>query len=150
MMPGFDMILWLALLIAFAAVEAVTIGLVSIWFALGALGALLLSLVTDSIWAEAWVFLIISLAALLLLRPLASRYFSPKSHKPTNLDLLIGQDAVVTVAIDNLSAVGQVKVKGQVWSARSAAGEPIGVDTVVTVLRIEGVKLYVQPKAAEI
>lgn len=150
MIPGFDMVLWLVLLIVFAAAEAITVGLVSIWFALGALGALLFSLVTDSIWVETWVFLILSIAALLLLRPLASRYFSPKSHKRTNLDLLIGEDAVVTVAIDNLSAVGQVKVKGQVWSARSATDEPISVDTVVTVLRIEGVKLYVQPKTAEI
>lgn len=150
MIPGFDLILWLALLIVFAVAEAVTVGLLSIWFALGALGALLVSLVTDSIWMEAWVFLLISLAALLLLRPLANRYFSPTHHKPTNLDLVIGQDGMVTVAIDNLSAVGQVKVKGQIWSARSGSGEPIPAGTVVTVLRIEGVKLYVQPKTAEI
>jgi membrane protein implicated in regulation of membrane protease activity len=144
-----DTIIWLVLLVVFAAAEAVTVGLVSLWFALGALVALLLSLVVDSIWAEVWVCLLVSVVALLLLRPWVNRYFSPKDHKATNTDLLMGQEALVTEAIDNLSAVGQVKVKGQIWSARSADGAPIAAGTVVTVLRLEGVKLYVQPKVAE-
>lgn len=147
MFAGFDMVVWLILLVLFAVAEASTVGLVSIWFALGSLVALLLSLFIENIWVEIWVALIVSILSLLMLRPLSQKYFSPKQHKPTNLDLLIGADAVVTQAIDNLQAVGQVKVKGQIWTARGEGDSRIPEGTVVTVLRIEGVKLYVQPKA---
>ncbi len=141
-----DMVIWLVLLVAFAAAEAVTVGLVSLWFALGSLCALLVSLFIENIWAEIGVFLLVSIVTLLLLRPLANRYFSEKDMKHTNLDLVVGADGVVLEEIDNLFAKGQVKVRGQVWSARSQSGQPIPVGTVVTVLRIEGVKVFVQPK----
>ncbi|MCC8100535.1 MAG: NfeD family protein [Clostridiales bacterium] len=141
-----DMVIWLVLLVAFSAAEAVTVGLVSLWFALGSLCALLLSLFIENIWAEIGVFLLVSIATLLLLRPLVDRYFSAKDMKRTNLDLIVGSDGVVLEAIDNLFATGQVKVRGQVWSARSQSGEPIPTGTVITVLRIEGVKVFVQPK----
>ncbi len=141
-----DMVIWLVLLVAFSAAEAVTVGLVSLWFALGALCALLLSLLIENIWAEICVFLLVSIATLLLLRPLANRYFSTKDMKRTNLDLIVGSDGVVLEEIDNLFARGQVKVCGQVWSARSQSGQLISPGTVVTVLRIEGVKVFVQPK----
>lgn len=147
MFAGFDMVVWLILLVLFAVVEASTVGLVSIWFALGSLVALLLSLFIENIWVEIWAALIVSTLSLLLLRPLSQKYFSAKQHKATNLDLLIGSDAVVTQSIDNLQATGQVKVKGQIWTARSEGENLIPEGTVVTVLRIEGVKLYVQPKA---
>ena len=78
--------------------------------------------------------------------PLTNRFFSAKDRKRTNLDLVVGSDGVVLEEIDNLFARGQVKVGGQVWSARSQSGELIPADTVVTVLRIEGVKVFVQPK----
>ncbi|MCD8085853.1 MAG: NfeD family protein [Clostridiales bacterium] len=141
-----DMVIWLVLLVAFSAAEAVTVGLVSLWFAVGSLCALLLSLFIENIWAEIGVFLLVSVATLLLLRPLANRYFSAKDMKRTNLDLVVGSDGVVLEEIDNLFARGQVKVGGQIWSARSQSGELIPADTVVTVLRIEGVKVFVQPK----
>ncbi|MCD8160042.1 MAG: NfeD family protein [Clostridiales bacterium] len=141
-----DMVIWLVLLVAFSAAEAVTVGLVSLWFALGSLCALLLSLFIENIWAEIGVFLLVSVATLLLLRPLTNRFFSAKDRKRTNLDLVVGSDGVVLEEIDNLFARGQVKVGGQVWSARSQSGELIPADTVVTVLRIEGVKVFVQPK----
>lgn len=147
MFAGFDMVVWLVLLVLFAAVEASTVGLVSIWFALGSLVALLLSLFIENIWVEIWAALIVSILSLLLLRPLSQKYFSPKQHKATNLDLILGEDAVVTETIDNLQATGQAKVHGQVWTARSESDTIIPRGTVVTVLRIEGVKLYVQPKA---
>ncbi len=141
-----DMVIWLVLLVAFSAAEAVTVGLVSLWFALGSLCALLLSLFIENIWAEIGVFLLVSVATLLLLRPLTNRFFSAKDRKRTNLDLVVGSDGVVLEDIDNLFARGQVKVGGQVWSARSQSGELISAGTVVTVLRIEGVKVFVQPK----
>lgn len=141
-----DMVIWLVLLVAFSAAEAVTVGLVSLWFALGSLCALLLSLFIENIWAEISIFLLVSIVTLLLLRPLVNRYFSEKDMKRTNLDLVVGTDGVVLEEIDNLFAKGQVKVRGQVWSARSQSGQTISAGTVVTVLRIEGVKVFVQPK----
>lgn len=141
-----DMVIWLVLLVAFSAAEAVTVGLVSLWFAVGSLCALLMSLFIENIWAEIGVFLLVSVATLLLLRPLTNRFFSAKDRKRTNLDLVVGSDGVVLEDIDNLFARGQVKVGSQVWSARSQSGEPISAGTVVTVLRIEGVKVFVQPK----
>ncbi|MCD8341966.1 MAG: NfeD family protein [Clostridiales bacterium] len=141
-----DMVIWLVLLVAFSAAEAVTVGLVSLWFALGSLCALLMSLFIENIWAEISIFLLVSIVTLLLLRPLVNRYFSEKDMKRTNLDLVVGTDGVVLEEIDNLFAKGQVKVRGQVWSARSQSGQTISAGTVVTVLRIEGVKVFVQPK----
>lgn len=143
-----DMVVWLGLMVFFAIVEASTIGLVSIWFALGSLVALLLSLFIDNVWVEIWAALIVSIVTLLLLRPLSKQYFSSRTQRSaTNLELLIGAEAVVTEPIDNLQATGQVKVNGQVWTARSEGESTIPAGTVVTVLRIEGVKLYVQPRA---
>lgn len=141
-----DMVIWLVLLVAFSAAEAMTVGLVSLWFALGSLCALLMSLFIENIWAEISIFLLVSIVTLLLLRPLMNRYFSEKDMKHTNLDLVVGADGVVLEEIDNLFARGQVKVRGQVWSARSQSGQTISAGTIITVLRIEGVKVFVQPK----
>ena len=82
---------------------------------------------------------------LALVRPVARKHFSPPAS--TNADRLLGAVAVVTQEIDNRSATGQVKVSGQIWTARSQGEDPIPVGTSVTVLRIEGVKLIVQAKA---
>lgn len=143
-----DMVVWFVLMVFFAIVEASTVGLVSVWFALGSLVALLLSLFIDNVWVQIWAALIVSIVTLLLLRPLSQKYFSGRTHgAATNLDLLIGAEAVVTEPIDNLQATGQVKVNGQIWTARSEGELVIPAGTIVTVLRIEGVKLYVQPRA---
>ena len=138
-------VLWLILLVVFALAEAATVTLVSIWFAAGALVALLASLVTDNLWIQIILFLIASGLSLALVRPLTRRYFTAKAQS-TNLDRLIGTDAVVTETIDNLAATGQIKASGQVWTARSSSDEAIPVGTTVTVLRIEGVKMIVQAR----
>ncbi len=138
-------ILWLIILVVFGLLEAATVSLVSIWFAGGALIALLVSLFSDSLLAQCIVFLAVSALCLALVRPIAKTHFSPRLH-PTNADRFIGEEAVVTETIDNLSASGQAKISGQVWTARSETDEPIPLGTTVTVLRIEGVKLIVQAK----
>lgn len=138
-------IVWLVLLILFAVAEGITVGLSSIWFALGALVALLVSLVCSNLWLQAFVFVIVSLLTLCLIRPVATRYLQPKGHTPTNADRILGKVGIVTEPIDNLSAKGQIKVAGQVWTARSATDEPISAGVHVTVLRIEGVRVFVQP-----
>ena len=140
-----DSIVWLVLLIVFAVGEAVTVGLTSIWFAAGALGALITSTLTENLLIQIIVFLALSLVTLLLVRPLARKYFIPR-RVATNADRILGQEGIVTEDIDNLEAKGQVKVSGTVWSARSQRDEvPIPAGTRVRILRIEGVKVFVAP-----
>ncbi len=137
---------WLAALILFAVIEGMTVGLVSIWFALGAAGGLIASAITENIWVQIIVFLVVSLAALLVIRPLAARSAKGK-QEATNADRVIGQEGVVTEEIEDLRAKGQVKVGGSVWTARTEGEGTIPEGTVVKVLRIEGVKLIVAPAA---
>ncbi len=148
-MPLFSLsapVVWLILLIFFAALEGVTVSLSSVWFALGALAALLVSLVIDNLWVQLLVFAVVSLVTLLMMRPLATHMFQKKGFTPTNADRILGKTGIVTEAIDNLSSRGQVKVSGQVWSARSEGGEPISTGVHVTILRIEGVRVIVRPE----
>ena len=137
-------VFWLIALIAFAVLEAVTVGLVSVWFAAGSLAALIASGVGASPITQIIVFAVVTLITLALVRPLTRRYFNPRIVA-TNADRVIGQEAVVIEAVDNLNASGQVKVGGAIWSARSDDDRPIPKDTKVNVLRIEGVKLLVHP-----
>ena len=88
-------------------------------------------------------FLVVSALCMALVRPLTRKYFTARASA-TNLDRLIGTDAVVTETIDNLAATGQIKASGQVWTARSLTGAPIPAGTLVQAERIEGVKLIVR------
>ena len=99
-------VMWLIILVVLALAEAATINLVSIWFAAGALTALLVSLFCQNFWIQLVVFLLVSTLCLALVRPLAQKKFTPHL-RPTNLDLLLGQYGVVTEDIDNLAATGQ-------------------------------------------
>ena len=137
-------ILWLVLLIVFLVVEAVTVTLVSLWFAAGALAALLVSFFGAAIWLQVLIFLAVSAVALAALRPVARKYIRPKITA-TNVDAVIGSTGLVTVAVDNVTASGQVKLGAMVWSARSTSGDPIPEGTLVRADRIEGVKVFVSP-----
>lgn len=135
---------WLALLLFFAVAEAATIALVSIWFAAGALAALLATIFTNDIWIQILLFVVVSAVTMAVVRPLARKYVLP--HRvPTNADQVIGREGVITQAVDNLAPAGVVVVAGMAWTARSDSGENIPEGTVVTVRRIEGVKLFVAP-----
>lgn len=136
--------LWLVLLIVFAGVEGITAGLVSVWFCAGSLVALIATWLGASLPVQIALFVIVSLAAMALVRPLARKWVQPKLVK-TNADRILGQEAVVLEEIDNLRAVGQIKVGGAVWTARSTQEEPIPKGTLVRVERIEGVKAIVSP-----
>ncbi|MBQ3135461.1 MAG: helix-turn-helix domain-containing protein [Oscillospiraceae bacterium] len=137
-------IAWLALLILFSVGEAVTVGLTSIWFAVGALGALLCALTGGSLWLQLGVFLALSGLSLALARPMAKKFLTP-GYSATNADRVIGQEAVVTQTIDNLHGQGQVNIAGQAWTARSQDDAVIPEGSLVRVLRIEGVKVFVSP-----
>ena len=143
-MPWLPSVVWLALLVFFAVAEAVTVGLVSVWFAAGALTALLSTFFTSNIWVQIFLFLLVSCVTMAVLRPLARKYVLP-TVVPTNADRVIGRQAVVTEAIDNLNGKGAVVVFGVAWTARSKDDSPIPEGTTVVVDRIEGVKLFVHP-----
>lgn len=137
-------IIWLILMVVFLVVEGLTVSMVSIWFALGALAATLLALAVDNIWVQIAVFLAVSAVCLAALRPLSRKWLTGRKQ-PTNADRVIGAEGLVCEAIDNLAGTGAVQVCGQTWTARSADGSPIAVGSRVQILRIEGVKLFVQP-----
>lgn len=137
-------ILWLVLLVIFLIAEAATVTMVSLWFAAGALAALLVGLVHGPLWLQILAFVAVSAVMLLLLRPLVRRYVNPKIT-PTNADSVIGTTGLVTAPIDNVAGTGQVKLGGMFWTARSSSGTPISADTLVKVDRIEGVKVFVSP-----
>jgi membrane protein implicated in regulation of membrane protease activity len=139
-------ILWLVLLVVFAVAEGLTAGLVSIWFALGALAALIASLCSGSLPVQVVLFALVSVVAMAIIRPLAAKYFTPH-QEATNADRIIGSTALVIVPIDNVNGTGQVKVGGKIWTARSETSDPIPEGTMVKILRIQGVKVTVEPAA---
>lgn len=143
------MLIWLGLLLFFCAVEAATVGLTSIWFAAGSLAALVAALAGGAIWLQVALFIVVSLLCLIAVRPLARRYLNTKVQ-PTNADRVIGAQAQVTENIDNLQSQGAVNIGGMTWSARSENGAPIPAGTLVRVLRIEGVKVFVEPIKEEV
>ena len=142
-------IIWLVLLIVFAASEAATVGLTSIWFAAGALVALIAALLGGPLWVQITLFLAVSLLCLAAVRPLAKKHLNSRVE-PTNADRVIGAQAQVTEDIDNIHGKGAVIIRGIAWSARSQDGGPITAGTMVKVLRIEGVKVFVEPIAAPV
>ena len=136
-------IVWLILLLAFLVVEALTMGLTTIWFAGGALVAFLISLIHAPIWLQVVLFLAVSLLLLFYTRPIAKRYFNQRITK-TNVDSVIGKNAIVIEEIDNLQGKGRATLAGQVWTARSVEENGrIPVGAVVEVQAVSGVKLMV-------
>lgn len=139
------MILWLVILIISIAVEALTLGLTSIWFAGGALVAVVATAVNAPVAQQVILFLAVSLLLLFFTRPIAVKYFN-KDRVKTNVESLVGRQAIVISEIDNLQGIGQVTVNGQEWSARSFDPDKIlAVGTVVNIVAIDGVKLIVKP-----
>ena len=139
-----ESIIWLVLMVVFLIAEALTVSMISLWFAAGAVVALLLSLLHLQIWLQVLLFFLVSGALLACLRPLFRRHVTPKLT-PTNVDAIVGTRCMVTAEIDNVCAAGQVKLNGIEWSARSVTGQIIPEGTLVRVERVEGVKVFVIP-----
>lgn len=136
---------WLLILAILIFIEFLTLGLTTIWFAGGALVAFVVSLFFDNLVVEIVLFVIVSLVLLFFTRPLIIKIYNPKKVK-TNYEGLVGTTGIVTMAINNVSAEGQVKVNGQIWSARSADDSVIEEGTKVVIHNIAGVKLIVSKK----
>lgn len=135
---------WVGAIIVLMIVEAVTVGLTSVWFALGAAAALISALFGAPPWLQVTWFVVVSIAALYFTRPLVQKYVNSRSQ-PTNADRVLDMTGVVTEAIDNIAGSGEVKIGGKLWTARSASGAEIPKGVLVTAKRIEGVKLMVAP-----
>ena len=145
--PSGTIAFWVVALVVFLIVEAVTAGLVSIWFVFGSLVALICAALGAAVWLQIFWFVIVSVATLVLTRPLVKRYVDSRSVA-TTADRSIGRTAVVTERIDNLAAAGAVKLDGVVWTARST-DDAVAIEAGerVTVRAIEGVKLIVERTA---
>ncbi|MBQ8880830.1 MAG: NfeD family protein [Oscillospiraceae bacterium] len=139
-----DTVIWFALLLLFIWAEAATVTMVSAWFAIGALAAVIAALADGQLWLQITLFLGVSGVSLALLRPIARKYFDPKITR-TNVDAMVGKICLVVADIDNPASQGQVKIGDVEWSARSADGTPIPAGTQVKIHRVEGVKVYVTP-----
>lgn len=135
---------WLGVIVVGILLEAITVQLVSIWFVLGALVALLCSLLTDHVGLQLAVFAIVTLLSLAFTRPLVQRKIHTKAE-PTNADRVIGQAALVTEEINNEIGTGMVNVAGQIWTARAVDQSVIPAGVNVIVQSIQGVKLMVLP-----
>lgn len=137
------MYIWLGLMVAFLILEAsCPIHLVSVWFSIGSLAAAIAAWLGGGIWLQVTLFLVVSGGLLAALWPVTKKVLNPKIVK-TNVDSIIGSQGYVTQDIDNLTAVGQVKLGGMEWTARSANGQKIPAGTLVQVEKIEGVKAFV-------
>ncbi len=134
---------WIAVTIVFVIVEVATTQLVTIWFALGSVAALLACTLKAELYLQIIIFAVVSTLALVLTRPLVKK-LSQKEFLPTNADRNIGKSATVTETIDNIAGTGAVKIDGNIWTARSSDDTVIEKDTIVTVEKIDGVKLIVK------
>lgn len=140
------MVFWLVFLIAAIVIEVMTLGLTTIWFAGGAVIAILAAMLHAPIAIQVILFLVVSLVLLFFTRPIAVKYFN-KDRVKTNVESLVGRQAVVVEEIDNLQGAGQVTVGGQQWTARSVEDKvQIPAGTIVKVMAINGVKLMVKPE----
>ena len=136
-------LVWLILAVILAVVEGVTFALISIWFSVGALAAMIIALNGLPLWMQILVFVAVSGIMLLLTKPLARKAMNKKAEK-TNADRVIGQTGKVTQRIDNLRTSGQANVLGQTWTARSADDSVIDEGELIRVLEIQGVKIIVE------
>ncbi len=137
-------IFWAILLMLFSVVEIITPQMTTIWLAIGSAAAIGVSFaLPDWIWLQVLVFVVVSVVLLALTRKISKRILK-YNVVPTNADRCIGQQAVVTEGINNLLGKGQVNIKGAIWTARAEKDEEIPEGTLVSVVRIEGVKVIVK------
>ena len=143
------MLIWVLLLVVFVVVEVLTMGLTTIWFAGGALAAVGVAALHLPSYVQIATFIVVSGLLVFFTRPIAVKYFNQDRIK-TNAESIVGKKAIVTGAIDNIKAQGQVTVSGMEWTARSTSDDiTIAEGAVVTIVAINGVKLIVEERKEE-
>lgn len=138
-------VIWAIGIIAFVILEAATYQMVSIWFAIGAVGGIIASALGASFKTQMIVFIAVSVVFLLALRPVSMKILKTRGAK-TNIDGLIGKEVLITKDIDNLNGVGEGKINGMTWSVRSLDNAKIPANTIAVIEKVEGVKLIVTRK----
>ena len=137
-------ILWIAIIVIMAVIEALTLGLTTVWFAGGGIVAAIFAALGAPVVVQVILFLVVSILLLYFTRPIAVKAFN-KTRTLTNSEGLVGKHAYVTEEIDNIKATGKVKIDGMEWTARTKAdGTVIGVGSLISVISIEGVKAIVE------
>ena len=131
-------LIWIAAMVIFGVVEAITVGLTSIWFVVGSVAGLIAAICGGPIWLQLALFFVVSIVCLAATRPLVKRLLH-KDVTATNADRVLGQ------SIDNTVPTGAVYVGGMTWTARSESGQPIPRNAQVKIVRMEGVRLFVEP-----
>lgn len=134
---------WVAVIIIGVAIEAFTLNLSAIWFAVGAVAALLAGSIGLGLPEQLVIFVLFSALLLILARPFCRRFLRPK-NEPTNADRIIGEPAIVVQDIDNMQETGEIKIFGQIWTARSVDDSLIPQGAAVRVIAIRGVKAIVE------
>ena len=146
-MMNIEVVIWLVLAVVLGIIESVTVALITIWLAIGAVGAAVTAALGGNLFVQLIVFVVISGLLLFLTRPLAKKLTS-KKKVATNADRLIGEEGLVLIRIDSIENRGQVKIKGQTWSATASSDETIEPGEKVIVEKIEGVRAIVKRKEA--
>ncbi|MDK1327802.1 NfeD family protein [Arthrobacter sp. zg-Y1143] len=145
-MLSYGWALWLVLFLGFAAIEALTLDLFFAMLSVGALAAMLSSLLGAPLFLQVVVFALVSVLMIALVRPLALKHLQHSSKDQlSNIDRLVGGPALTLEAVTGLA--GTVKIGGETWSARSAAGDTLAAGTQVRVARIEGATAVVEASA---
>lgn len=139
------LLVWLLGIVAFIILEALTYQLVSIWFAVGALGGLIAKMAGAGFNIQMTVFLVISVILLLALRPVSRRLIKTKTEN-TNVDSLIDSEILITKEVNNTIGTGEGKINGMTWSVRSNDGAVIPENETAVVEMVQGVKLIVKRK----
>lgn len=137
-------LIWLVLAAVFLVVELITVGMVSLWFMIGALAAALAAALGAALWLQIVIFLLISALCFAFLYP-KLKHLIVRSNQPTNADVLLGKTCLVVRRIDNVAGTGAVTVDGKTWTARTLNGETVEEGALVRAAEIQGVKLIVTP-----
>lgn len=138
-------VIWILGIIAFIILEAVTYQLVSIWFAIGALGGMIAAFLGTNFYVQMAVFIVVSFICILCLRPLSMKFFKPRNVE-TNAQSLVGKEVLITSDVDNIRGLGEGKVDGKFWTVRSIDNSHVLKGETAVIEKIEGVKLIVKRK----
>ena len=137
-------VFWLIAAGIFFIIEMATIGFLVFWLGIGAILAMLTSFITDSILIQSLVFVITSTLLLVFTRPLVDKFIKVPKEIKTNAYSIIGKKGIVISKINNIEGTGQIKIGGEVWSAKSSENEDIPENTEIEIVEIDGVKAVVK------
>lgn len=142
-----ESICWLVIFLVLLVMEIISLGLTTIWFAIGAVVAFIASLIGANLIVQFVLFFAVSIITLIATRPIAVKYFN-KSAIKTNVEGIIGKNAVITQRVPDINSTGKARLDGEIWTVRSLGNVPLEEGELVEIVEVEGVKLIVKRKEA--